>query len=81
MYAYLGEDPVEQVQLEGVPGEPGAVEEQGEVERPRPEGLAADPAPEDRRGEAGGQQPRCGGPGVELGVVGEERHGMGVREP
>lgn len=68
-----------QVQLEGVPGEPGAVEERGEVDRPRAEALAADPAPEDRRGEAGGEQPRDGGPGVEPGVVGVEveRHGSG----
>lgn len=74
---YLGEDAVRQVQLEGVPGEPSAVEERGEVDGPRAEALAADPAPEDRGGEARGEEPRDGGPGVEPGAV-ERRH---VRQP
>ena len=37
------------------------------------------PAPEDRDGDGGGEHPKSADLGVELGVVGEERHGG--REP
>jgi len=41
------------------------------------EAVVADPAREDRDGDGGGEHPKSADLEVELGVVGEERHGGG----
>jgi len=70
---------VDQEQPEGVLGEHQAVAQHEEVGRVWVEAVAADPAPEDRDGDGGGEHPKSADLEVELGVVGEERHGG--REP